>query len=353
MFKKRIILHLDMDAFFASIETVQNPELKGKPVIIGGPFESRGVVSTCSYEARAYGVRSAMPLMTAKRLCPNGIFISGNYSLYRAASEEIFSVLHAFSRNVEETSIDEGYLDITEEQKSYDSPLLFGKHLKESVFLKTGLTSSVGIGPNKMIAKMGSSIYKPNGLFIVPDAEIDLFLEPLKVGAIPGIGKVTEEEMNRMGIKTIKDLKERSLQDLIRMFGSRGFTFYNEARGIDNRKIEERTSPKSIGAETTFDEDTDDLSLLEQELEQLVVKVHKRLKNKNLKTRGISLKIRFFNFTTFTRSSTFKSYVSDFETLEYETKKLFSSVYVGKPPLRLIGVTFDKLNDGWWQPTLF
>jgi len=335
-----------MDAFFASIEIVNNPALKGKPVIIGG--DKRGVVSTCSYEARAYGVRSAMPVSTARRLCPHGIFIHGSYSNYRKISEEIFTILHEFSPLVEETSIDEAYMDITAEE----DPLIFGRRLKESILKKTSLTASVGIGPNKMIAKMASSHKKPNGLFQVLPEHVRSFLEPLPVGAIPGIGKVTEEDMHILGIKTIKDLRDRQLLELIDEFGARGYIFYKEARGIDHRKVEGPSAPKSIGCETTFDEDIDDISLLEEELEGVVIKAHKRLRDQKLKTKGLTLKMRFHNFETVTRSATFLTYTGEVEALIFEAKKLLLHVFSGVP-LRLIGVTFDKLNDGWWQPTFF
>lgn len=351
--KKRIILHLDMDAFFASVEIHKNPALKGKPVVIGGPIEKRGVVSTCSYEARVYGVRSAMPLMTAKRLCPDAIFIPGNYALYREISDAIFTLFHQFSSQVEETSIDEGYMDITEESRGFSSPLELGKELKEAIFKSTGLRSSVGIGPNKMIAKIASSVKKPNALHMVTEEELSAFLEPMDAAVIPGIGKVTEEEMARLGIKTIKDLKERSLQELIQEFGARGFLFYNQARGVDNRKVEGRASPKSIGAEITFDEDLDNMTHIESNLASVLEKAHKRLMRRNLKTRGLTLKIRYFDFKTIARSTNIAFYTNDLETLSARAKALFESTYPGYPPIRLIGITFDRLNDGWWQPDLF
>lgn len=351
--KKRIILHLDMDAFFASVEIARNPRLRGKPVIIGGPIEKRGVVSTCSYEARSYGVRSAMPLMTAKRLCPDALFIPGDYALYKEISKTIFGLFRRFAARVEETSIDEGYMDITEEALRYPSPLDLGKELKEAIFLKTNLRSSVGIGPNKMVAKIASSVHKPDALFMVKEEEVDLFLEPLPASAIPGIGKVTEEEMARLGVTTIKDLKEMSLQELIREFGARGFLFYNQARGVDMRKVEERSSPRSIGAEITFDEDLDDITLIEHHLAEVLSKAHKRLIKRNLKTKNLTLKIRYSDFKTISRATSTPSYTNDLSALSLKAKALFESTYPGYPPIRLIGVSFDRLNDGWWQPTLF
>ncbi|CRX39225.1 DNA polymerase IV [Estrella lausannensis] len=351
--EKRIVLHLDMDAFFASVEIHKNPALKGKPVVIGGPIEKRGVVSTCSYEARVYGVRSAMPLMTAKRLCPDAIFIPGDYALYREISDTIFTLFHQFSSQVEETSIDEGYMDITEESLHFPSPLDIGRKLKQAIWHSTGLPSSVGIGPNKMVAKIASSLKKPNALCMVTETELDTFLEPLDAAVIPGIGKVTEQEMARLGIKTIKDLKERSLQELIHEFGARGFLFYNQARGVDNRKVEGRSSPKSIGAETTFDEDLYDITLIESNLASLLEKAHRRLMKRNLKTRGMTLKIRYFDFKTIARSTNIPFYTNDLEILSTRAKTLFESTYPGYPPIRLIGITFDRLNDGWWQPNLF
>lgn len=349
----RCIFHVDMDAFFASIEIAQNPFLKGKPVIVGGHPESRGVVSTCSYEARAFGVRSAMPLSKAYRLCPHGIFLEGNYSLYKTYSRKIVELFYALTPYVEVVSIDEAYLDVSC-LPGVSAPRQLAASLKEKILKETGLTCSIGIAVNKLVAKIAASQSKPNGLLEIPQGTEAEFLSPLPIQAIPGIGEKTQQTLNREGIRTISDLQALSLDELIRAYGAWGYHYYHSVRGKDNRPVHwEEENPKSLGAETTFEVDQSDLELLSQELRILFEKAYHRLRRHKMRAKRVSIKLRYSDFTTITRSSTLISHSNDATILEAASIELLHKNYQGMPPLRLIGVTLEQLTDGYWQPTFW
>ncbi len=350
----RIIFHVDMDAFFASIEIVRNPALKGKPVIVGGNPEKRGVVSTCSYEARKYGVRSAMSLFEAKKRCPQGIFLEGSYELYSDYSHQIMEILHSFTPWVEVVSIDEAYMDVTDIASNYGNAFKLGQLMRQTVTQKTGLTCSIGIGSNKLIAKVAASIAKPNGLYEVPAGKEALFLAPLPIQSIPGIGIKTQVVLNNDGIKTVGDLQALGMDELIHRYGTYGYYFYLAALGKDNRPVEtEDQAPKSIGAETTFEVDQNDRAVLHEALQEMFAKAYRRLRRHQMRARGISIKLRFSDFRTITRSHTLDSHTNERDVLYAEFLHLFDQTYAGEEPLRLIGVTFEKLTDSYWQPTLW
>lgn len=343
-----------MDAFFASVEIVRDPRLRGKPVIVGGNPDKRGVVSTCSYEARKFGVRSAMSLYEAKKRCPHAIFLEGSYSLYREYSDKVMDILHGFTPHVEVVSIDEAYLDVTDIVAKYGGGDNLGRQIKGKIFEQTKLTCSIGIGTNKLIAKVAASLSKPNGLKGIPAGEEASFLAPLPIQTLPGIGAKTQIVLNEEGIKTIADLQVLGLEELVHRYGSHGYYFHLAAYGKDSREVvSEDHPPKSIGAETTFEVDQEEMEFLNESLIGLFERVYKRLLKHRMRAKGISLKLRFSDFQTITRSRTLGSHTNDRDLLLKEIFTLFSKSYDGRSPLRLVGVTFEKLTDSYWQPTFW
>lgn len=347
----RIIFHLDMDAFFASVEIVKNPKLKGKPVIVGGNPEKRGVVSTCSYEARRYGVHSAMSMFEARKRCPSAIFLEGDFETYRQYSNHVMETLYEVTHKVEIVGIDEAYLDVTD---LTTSPKELGKELRKRIYNDTELTCSIGIASNKLVAKIASSIGKPNGLYEIPPGLEAQFLATLPIGKIYGIGPKTEEFFRQEGIETIADLQKMSLEELTYKYDYRGYHYYYLARGIDNRPVEwEPESPKQVGAETTFNKDLTDRESLIIQLDYVLEKAYKRLEREHMLTRGLSLKLRDHHFYTITRSTTLPTHTKDFHVLSSTAKHLFECSWSFEKPLRLIGVAFEKLTDSYWQPLLW
>lgn len=350
----RIIFHVDMDAFFASVEILHNPELKGKAVIVGGNPDKRGVVSTCSYEARKYGVRSAMPLSEAKRRCPHGIFIDGHYSLYREYSDKVMLILSKWVPCIEIVGIDEAYLDATEVAAEHEGAFKLGQLLRREIFKETALTCSVGIGSNKLIAKVSSSMAKPNGLYEVPGGYEMEFLGPLAIEVLPGIGAKTRINLNHDGIYKVKDLQNLGMEKLVHLYGASGYYFWNAAMGRDSRIVEsEDRAPKSVGAEMTFDTDQKEREVLLDALMQMKTKALRRMHRNNMRARGVSLKLRFSDFRTITRSCTFDTHTNEADAIEYAIIQIFNREWDGLSPLRLIGVTLEKLSDSYWQPTLW
>ena len=344
-------MHVDMDAFFASVEVVHNPSLKGKAVIVGGHPDKRGVVSTCSYEARKFGVRSAMSMFEAKKKCPHAVFLEGNFHLYREASDKVMEILQSFSPCVEIVGIDEAYVELTDYEEL--TPFKTGQAIRKKVLERTQLTCSVGIGSNKLIAKIASSHAKPNGLFEVPPGLEKDFLGPLPIQSIPGIGIRTQAELNNDGIYKVLDIQNLGMDTLINRYGTYGYYFHLASYGKDSRPVlSEDPAPKSIGAETTFEVDIDDRDILLEELEPLLEKAYNRLRRHQMRARGLSLKLRFSDFKTITRSQTFENHTIDYEFLKNSVMELFDKVWP-RTPLRLIGLAFEKLTDGYWQPTFW
>lgn len=343
-----------MDAFFASIEIARNPALKGKPVIIGGLPNQRGVVSTCSYEARAFGVHSAMSLFEAKKRCPKGIFIPGDYSLYKEYSEKIFQIFFAFTPYVEMVSIDEAYLDLTEEAEKYGGANKLGILIKEMILKQTALPCSLGIATNKMVAKIAASFSKPNGFLEIQPKQEAAFLAPLPIHYLPGVGEKTEAYLKQEGFYHIQDFQKCSLQSLLDKYGGSGYNWYKAAFGNDERPVEwEDQAPKSIGAETTFDQDLSDIAIFRQTLHELCEKVLHRMEKHQMRARALSVKLRYSDFRTITRSHTFETHLNRLERIYPAAERLLTCHYDGSLPLRLIGVSLEKLNDGYWQPTFW
>jgi DNA polymerase-4 len=350
----RCIFHIDMDAFFASVEVVKNPNLKGIPVIVGGRPDKRGVVSTCSYEARVFGVRSAMATSEAYRLCPHGIFLEGDYALYRRASDKVFSIFYQYTPFVEGVSIDEAYLDMTAAIPPESTARDIAAKIREQVFRETRLTCSVGIAANKLVSKIAAAKAKPNNLFEVPIGTEIEFLAPQPIQALPGIGSKTQIILNEKGYTLISDLQAIPLDELVHQYGAWGYHYYHASRGLDNRPVMwEDSQPKSIGAETTFERDLSDLKALVNELELLIEKAHKRLRVHKMRAKRLSLKIRYNTFKTVTRSLTLSMHINDLDTIKKNAIDMLYYHYDGQLPLRLIGISFEQLTDSYWQPTLF
>ncbi|WP_411680271.1 DNA polymerase IV [Clostridium thailandense] len=337
---ERVILHVDMDAFFASVEVIDNPKLKGKPVIVGGRSE-RGVVATCSYEARKYGVRSAMPIYMAKAQCPNGIYLPTRINRYKEVSREIFKIFYEITPYVEPLSIDEAYLDITELNKDPVSVAMF---IKEMVVKATGLTISVGISYNKFLAKLASDWNKPNGLKIITKDMIPKVLLPLPINKIYGLGKKSTNKLNSIGIFTIEDLYTLAPDFLTEFFGKYGIEIYKRIRGIDNRKVEISRETKSIGRETTLKSDTKNKKDLEVHIKSFCSSISRTLSIKGLSGKTITLKIKTSTFENHTKNKTLPFYISKEEDILRESLDILYSIDLNEE-IRLIGVSISSLKE--------
>ncbi|MBD3264533.1 MAG: DNA polymerase IV [Candidatus Omnitrophica bacterium] len=339
------IVHIDMDAFFASIEQRDRRGLRGKPVVVGAAPKGgrgRGVVSTCSYEARKFGIHSAMPISSAYKRCPGAIFLPVNMDKYRYESEEIYKLLYQFTPEIEPVSIDEAFLDITGSyhlfSTAFDTCVAIKKKIKE----ERQLVSSIGLAPNKMLAKIASDLSKPDGLLVVRPEEIRQFLEPLSIDKIWGLGKKGKEVLNRRGIYKIRDLVRLGDEEMRRLFGKNGELFYKLARGIDEREVEGVQEPKSVSNEITFEEDTCDCDLIESSLSFLCEKVSTRLRKNNLKGRTVSIKVRLADFSTRTRSMTLIKGTNFNDIIYKAAYSLYRNLRVGGR-VRLVGVKVSEL----------
>jgi DNA polymerase-4 len=301
----RKIIHIDMDAFYASVEQRDRPEIEGKPVIVGGDPNSRGVVAACSYEAREFGIHSAMPSATAYKLCPEAVFIRPRFDAYRAVSSEIREIFYEYTDLVEPLSLDEAFLDVTENFKGMPSATLIAREIRKKIYEKTGkLTASAGVSFNKFLAKVASDINKPDGITVITPEMADEFIDKLPIRNFFGVGKVTEEKMLNLGIKTGADLKKYKKEQLIQIFGKSGGYFYDIAHGMDDRPVEPNRIRKSIGKETTFSEDIDDTDQMIEILDDIAVKLENSLIKREAKGRTITLKVKYFDFQSITRSIT-------------------------------------------------
>jgi len=340
-FPIRKIIHVDMDAFYASVEQHDNPALKGKPIAVGG--EHRGVVAAASYEARKFGVRSAMPSKTAKEKCPHLIFVSPRFPRYKEISKMIRDIFYEYTDLVEPLSLDEAYLDITENKKGIESANQIAKEIRQKIFEQTGLTASAGISINKFLAKVASDINKPNGQKTIHPDKIEGFLEELPVEKFYGVGKVTANKMFTLGIFKGKDLKKKSLQELITLFGKSGGYYYNVVRGIHTSEVKPHRIQKSVAVERTFFEDLFDEQQINEKLESLSAELHQRLQKNNILGRSLTLKIKYKDFSLFTRSSTKEEYFISPEEYFTTSKKLWELRPFDKP-VRLLGLSLSHLN---------
>jgi DNA polymerase-4 len=325
----RAILHLDMDAFYPAVEVLDNPALKGKPVIVGGSRE-RGVVSSASYEARKFGVHSAQPIATAMRLCPHGIFLPGRMARYKEVSAQVFEIFYRFTSLVEPLSIDEAFLDVAGSTRLFGQPVEIAKKIKRMVVKETGLTVSAGVAPSKFVAKIASDMDKPDGLTVVPPESVREFLDPLPIKKMWGIGKVTQEALARLNVHTFKDLSRVPLKVLERRFGKHGLKMHQLSMGIDDRDVVQGHDVKSVGHEETFSQDILDKDLAKKELLALVNKVARRMRQKNATGRTVTLKVKYSDFIQITRSSTLPKSTDDGLEIYSTVCHLLEKTEVGK-----------------------
>lgn len=333
-------MHVDMDAFFASVEIVDNPLLKGKPVIVGGTTE-RGVVATCSYEARAYGVRSAMPVYMAKAKCPKAIFLPVRYGRYKEISKKIFNIFYEITPYVEPLSIDEAYLDITHINKN---PMDIAEFIKNKVRKETGLTISVGISYNKFLAKLASDWNKPNGLKIISKDMIPKILFSLPISKVYGLGQKSVKKLNNIGIFTIEELYNLPKELLIEFFGKFGVEIYERVRGIDNREIQVSRERKSIGRETTLSVDTDDKDKLKVYLSVFAKSIASTMQSKNIMSKNVTVKIKTSSFISHTKSKTLIHYISSEEDIYKEACNILEELEL-EEKIRLIGVSVSSFKE--------
>lgn len=340
----RRILHIDMDAFFASVEQTDNPELKGKPVVVGSA-SARGVIAAASYEARKYGVRSAMPSITAQRLCPGLVFRKHRMSRYKEVSSMIFKIFHNYTPLVEALSVDEAFLDVSLQAVDFNSAISIAYQIKKDIRKKTSLTCSAGIAANKFLAKLASDINKPDGLYTVYPSDIDMFIAKLPIERFFGVGRVTAEKMHRYGIHTGADLRKVEISFLNRNFGKAGKFFYDIARGIDEREVETDRPRKSIGAELTFEKDLiTDFEII-TELYKLEKELWSRIEKHGKTGKTITVKVKFDDFTQITKSNTLDKMVDSFGFLHTETTRLREQMNLKRRGVRLLGVTISNLED--------
>ncbi|SPF54635.1 DNA polymerase IV [Candidatus Desulfosporosinus infrequens] len=340
----RKIIHVDMDAFYASVEQRDDPTLLAKPVVVGGKPNSRGVVCAASYGARKFGIHSAMPMAEAFRRCPHAVFLPVNIPKYHEVSLQIRQIFMTYTPIVEPLSLDEAFLDITGSTSLFGSARTIGLTIKQRIQQELNLTASVGVASNKFLSKLASDLQKPDGFVIVQPNRVQEFLDPLSVERIWGVGKKTAEQLHKLNIKTIRDLRRLEQGYLTQLFGVSGSQLYQLAQGIDDRPVESDRVAKSIGRETTFATDIVDRDVLETELLKIAVDIGRRLRKESFRGKTITLKVRYADFRTVSRSHTL-SQVTDLDDVIYkEACNLFREVSL-KQPLRLIGLTLHNLTD--------
>lgn len=344
------ILHIDMDAFYAAIEQVDNSELKGRPVIVGG--SRRGVVSTASYEARKYGVHSAMPIFQAKRLCPDGIFLPVRMQRYKEVSRQIMRIFSDISPLVEQISIDEAYIDISGTTTLHGTPQNLAHRVKEAIFAATSLTCSIGIAPNKFLAKIASDLNKPNGLTVIEQQHVTEFLKHLPVHKIPGIGTKTSQMLKQLGVTKVGEVLHFPLIFWEKRLGRYGAKLYQKAQGIDNSPVVAHSQPKSYSAEDTFPRDTDDLHQIRKWLLLQAESVGRDLRSAGFRGRTITLKIKFADFKSVTRSRTLSEPTHCTQTIFDTASQLLEELKIGTK-VRLVGVGVGNLSGGVHQARLF
>ncbi|HPF08529.1 MAG TPA: DNA polymerase IV [Candidatus Cloacimonadota bacterium] len=339
------IIHIDMDAYFAAIEIRENPSLKGKCVIVGGSPNSRGVVSTCSYEARKYGIHSGMSSYQAWNLCPHAVFVHSSFNLYKEVSAQIRDIFYSVTDEVEPMSLDEAYLDVTQNKLGEDDPVKIAQWIKDEVLKQTRLTCSAGVSYNKFLAKIGSDLHKPDGLTVINPEDAQRIMFALPIGKFHGIGKVTAARMKKMGIHNGEDLFKRDLKELIRYFGKAGFFYYNVVRGIDNRELHTSWEPKSISCESTFYEDIGDVDELLQQLRRLCDKLATRMSMKKLQGLNLVLKLKYDNFEINSRSISLPNMTNEREILYQYAEQLLVANWDATRKVRLIGIGVGKLDN--------
>lgn len=339
----RKIIHIDMDAFYASVEQMDNPELRGKPLAVGGS-ENRGVVAAASYEARKFGVRSAISGVLAKKYCPDIIFVRPRFDRYKEISSKIHKIFNEYTDLVEPLSLDEAYLDVTHNKKGNPSASLLAEEIRMRIFNEVGLTASAGISINKFVAKIASDYNKPNGQKTVNPDEVEAFLEDLPIRKFYGVGKVTTEKMYQLGIFTGTDLKSKSLEFLEKHFGKSGAFYYHVVRGIHNSEVKSSRITKSVAAEHTFDVNLSSEIFMIEQLEGIAASLEKRLERHKLSGKTITLKIKYSDFSQQTRSKTLPYFISDKKLIMENIQELLYQEKM-KDSVRLLGISLSNLNN--------
>jgi len=342
---QRKIIHIDMDAFFASVEQRDNPGLRGKPVAVGGS-RRRGVVAAASYEARQFGVYSAMPSVIAQQKCPGLIFVKPNFDVYKAVSAQIREIFHRYTDLVEPLSLDEAFLDVTQNKMDITIATDIAHQIKQRIRDTTGLTASAGVSMNKFLAKIASDVNKPDGLFVIKPHQAQAFIEQLPIGKFFGVGKVTEQKMKTLGIHNGADLRRWRQQDLLQHFGKAGQYFFDVAQGQDDRPVRAQRQRKSVGAESTFSDDLCSLDELRESLCDIAAEVAARVHKAGVYGRTITLKIKFSDFNQITRSHTLNDAICDEASLREVALRLLPQGYSEGQQVRLLGITLSNLQTG-------
>lgn len=339
MESSRKIIHMDMDAFYASVEQRDFPKYRGMPIVVGGPPEGRGgVVATASYEARKFGIRSAMPSKTAQRLCPQAIFVLPRFDAYKAVSKSFHAILHRYTDIIEPLSLDEAYLDVTEDKLGIGFAMEIAESIRAAVKKELDLTVSAGVSINKFVAKVASDLHKPDGLTFIGPSRIESFMESLPVEKFYGVGKVTAEKMHRLGLVTGGDLKRHSEDELVAHFGKTGRFFYQIVRGIDDRPVQPYRETQSVSVEDTYGEDLEDIVRIKIELSKLLDRLIIRLNRNGLRGRTLTVKFKFHDFTLITRSLSVASVLEDKDSMLSLTEKIVENLDLKDRKIRLLGV---------------
>lgn len=342
----RVIFHVDMDHFFAAVEEREHPEYRGKPLVVGAdPKEGkgRGVVSTCNYEARKYGIRSGMPISRAWRRCPHAVYLPVDHRLYEEVSSRIMKILRKYADKFEQWGIDEAFLDVSSKVKDYDDAKRLAQKIKQEIYKKEALTCSIGIGPNKLVAKIASDFEKPDGLTVVEEKDVEAFLAPLPVSKLLWVGKKTAQKLNAMGIKTIGDLANYDPSVLAEKFGVWGTQIYLSAHGIDKSEVQERWEIKSMSRDTTFEEDTSDVNFILETLDALAEDVHEQLVGSNLTCKTVTVKIRYENFETHTHGKTLPFLTNRLSDIKKTARELIQECLQPDRKVRLVGIRLSNL----------
>ena len=342
----RRILHCDMDCFYAAVHMRDDPSLRGRPVVIGGSPEGRGVVAAASYEARAFGIRSATPAARAVRLCPQAVFLKPEFPRYRRESREVFEIFRGFTEIVQPVSIDEAYLDVSDGLDRWGSATAVATAIRQRVRDERGLTVSIGVAPNRLVAKIASDRDKPDGLTVVPPSRVQEFLDPLPVRSLPGVGPATERRLHRLAVVTVGELRAVSLDRLQQGLGRHGATLYRYARGQDERPVRIHRERKSLSAERTYAIDLTSLAEMDEELGQLAERVGRGLAKRGFGARTLTLKVRYDDFTTLSRSHTLVAPTADAAEIAVLTRRLLRRSEAGRRPVRLLGVGGSNLVQG-------
>ncbi len=359
MHDNRKIIHIDMDAFYASVEQRDNRELRGKPVIVGGDPQRRGVVAACSYEARKFGIRSAMACATAYKRCPHAAFIRPRFDVYKSVSRQIRDIFSDYTDLIEPLSLDEAFLDVTQNKKGISSATRIAQQIRRQIFQRTGgLTASAGVSFNKFLAKVASDLNKPNGITVITPEQSADFIDQLPIRQFFGVGKVTEERMLNLGIKTGADLKRFSLENLVHYFGKAGSYYYQIAQGRDDRPVQPDRVRQSYGKEITLENDIDDTHQMMDILDELAGRVVEGLRREDRRGLTLTLKVKYHDFQSVTRSVTSAEPLTDTMLIMDHVKRLLANTEAGKKKVRLLGISVSnflgvpKKRDGWVQMPL-